>query len=64
MSDYLDELCKLEAIENIEKKLAELFKDKDCLHGNDYEKWDMRKPSVNFMLWSLRNIFKKGHYAY
>ena len=38
--------------------------DIDSLHGNDYEKWDMRKPSVNTMLWSLRNIFKKGHYAY
>ena len=34
------------------------------LHGNDYEKWDMRKYSINILLWSLRNIFKKGHYAY
>ena len=34
------------------------------LHGNDYEKWDMRKSSVNTMLWSFRNILKKGHYAY
>ena len=46
------------------KELAKWFRDIDSLHGNDYEKWDMRKPSVNKMLWSLRNIFKKGHYAY
>ena len=48
----------------LEELLERLFKDKDALHGNDYEKWDMRKPSVNMMLWSLRNILKKGHYAY
>ncbi len=43
----------------------ELFKNAEAaLHGNDYEKWDMRKPSVNTMLWSFRNILKKGHYAY
>ena len=51
-------------LDSVEKFLRQLFGDEDSLHGNDYEKWDMRKPSVNKMLWSLRNIFKKGHYAY
>ena len=46
------------------KELVRLFRNKNALHGNDYEKWDLRKPSVNRRLWSLRNIFKKGHYAY
>lgn len=47
-----------------EELLKQFARDEDSLHGNDYEKWDMRKPSVNTMLWSHRNILKKSHYAY
>ena len=48
----------------LKKLFRRLFRDTKALHGNDYEKWDMQKSSVNMVLWSLRNIFKKGHYAY
>lgn len=57
METYID-------LDSIEKFLRQLWRDENSLHGNDYEKWDMRKPSINGMLWSLRNLFKRGHYAY
>ncbi len=43
---------------------AKMFRNAEAsLHGNDNEKWDMRKPTLNIRQWSLRNILKKAHYA-